>query len=129
MSIKQYYTDRFRWIFNYRNKNVLYCVLKTLCITIGLPLYLVAIVVEFALTFVNALLSWIPLLNVVVQVVFKVLIAIVNIPFYWCILPDLGAYNEWEKAQTVNAEQSCQEPAQSTEQSAEEVNQPPQDEQ
>ena len=99
MNIKQYYRDRFSWIFSYRKKGFLYGLVKTLCLIVGLPCYLVALVVEFALTFVNALFSWIPLLNVVVQVVCKVVIAIVNIPFYWCVLPDIGAYSDWEKAQ------------------------------
>lgn len=99
MNMKQYYADRFRWIFNYRKKGFLYGLVKTLCIVVGFPCYLVGFAVEMVLTLVNALFCWIPLLNVAVQVVCKVLIAIVNIPFYWCILPDIGAYSDWEKAQ------------------------------
>ncbi|MBR2975006.1 MAG: hypothetical protein IKC47_04605 [Clostridia bacterium] len=97
--MKQYYQDRFSWIFTYRKKGFLYGLIKTLCIVVGFPCYVVSFVTEMALTLVNALFCWIPLLNVVVQVVCKVLVAIVNIPFYWCVLPDIGAYNDWEKAQ------------------------------
>ena len=106
MNIKQYYADRFRWIFNYRKKGILYCLLKTLCIVVGFPCYLVSFVVEMALTLVNAIFCWIPLLNMVVQVVCKVLVTIVNIPFYWCVLPDIGAYSDWEKAQNQQDEQT-----------------------
>lgn len=120
MNMKQYYADRFRWIFNYRNKNFLYGLAKTLCIVVGLPCYLVSIVVEFALTVVNALFCWIPLLNVAVQVVCKVLVTIVNIPFYWCILPDISAYNVWERAQQGEGEQpTTEQPA--TEQAVEDL--------
>ena len=109
MNMKQYYRDRFTWIFNYRKKGFLYGLFKTLCLIVGVPCYLVALAVEFVLTFVNALFSWIPLLNMVVQVVCKVLIGIVNMPFYWCVLPDIGAYNDWEKAQQVDADDCCDE--------------------
>ena len=117
MNIKQYYADRFRWIFTYRKKGFLYCLFKTLCLCLGLPCYLVAVAIEFVLTFVYALFSWIPLLNMVVQVVCKVAIAVVNMPFYWCVLPDVGAYSDWEKAQQASEQdqidqqetQSCQD--------------------
>jgi membrane protein implicated in regulation of membrane protease activity len=105
MNMKQYYQDRFRWIFTYRKKGFLYGLAKTLCLVVGLPCYLVSFVVEMALTLVNALFCWIPLLNVAVQVVCKVIVTIVNVPFYWCVLPDIGAYSEWEKAQQQAAEQ------------------------
>ena len=42
----------------------------------------------------------------VVQVVCKVLVTIVNIPFYWCVLPDIGACSDWEKAQNQQDEQA-----------------------
>ena len=106
MNMKQYYRDRFSWIFTYRKKGFLYGALKTLCILVGFPCYLVSFVVEMALTLVNAIFSWIPLLNMVVQVICKVIIIILGIPFYWCVLPDIGAYTEWEKAQNQQDEQA-----------------------
>ncbi len=106
MNMKQYYRDRFSWIFTYRKKGFLYGALKTLCILVGFPCYLVSFVVEMAFTLVNAIFSWIPLLNMVVQVICKVIIIILGIPFYWCVLPDIFAYNEWEKAQNQQAEQA-----------------------
>lgn len=97
--MKNYYKERFGWIFRYTSKNVLYCIAKTLCIVIGLPIYSVMFVVEMILTGINMLFSWIPILNVVVTVICKSLIFLTDKTFYICILTDIKKFREAMKEQ------------------------------
>jgi len=92
--IKRYYRERFGWIFRYTSKNFLYCIAKTLCIIIGLPIYSVMFAVEMILTGVNMIFSWIPILNVVVAVICKSLIFLTDKTFYICILTDIKKFRE-----------------------------------
>lgn len=92
--MKEYYQQRFHWIFRYTSKNFWYCIAKTLCIVVGLPIYSVMFLVEMALTLVNMLFCWIPVLNVVVTVVCKALMSLVGWTFYICILPDIKQYRQ-----------------------------------
>ncbi len=92
--MKEYYKQRFYWIFNYTSKNFWYCLAKTLCIVVGLPIYAVMFVVEMCLTLVNLIFSWIPVLNVVVMVICKILMTVVGSTFYICILTDIKKYLE-----------------------------------
>lgn len=92
--MKEYYAHRFYWIFHYTSKNFWYCLAKTLCIVVGLPIYAAMFCVEMVLTFINMLFSWIPVLNMVVMVVCKSLITVVGSTFYLCILPDLKKFKE-----------------------------------
>ncbi len=92
--MKEYYARRFFWIFHYTSKNFWYCLAKTLCLVVGLPIYAVMFCVEMVLTFINMLFSWIPVLNMVVMVVCKSLIMVVGSTFYLCILPDLKNFKE-----------------------------------
>lgn len=92
--IKRYYRERFGWIFRYTSKNFLYCIAKTLCIIIGLPIYSVMFAVEMILTGVNMIFSWIPILNVVVTVICKSLIFLTDKTFYICILTDIKKFRE-----------------------------------
>ena len=92
--IKRYYRERFGWIFRYTSKNFLYCIAKTLCIIIGLPIYPVMFAVEMILTGVNMIFSWIPILNVVVTVICKSLIFLTDKTFYICILTDIKKFRE-----------------------------------
>lgn len=85
----QHYRERLQWIFRYTSKNFGYCILKTLCILVGLPIYLVCFVVEMVLTLVNLIFSFIPVLGLVVMLVCKLLMWIVDKPYYICVLPDL----------------------------------------
>lgn len=95
--MKQFYQQRFYWIFHYTRKSFWYCVAKTLCIVLGLPLFCVSVAVDMVLTAVNMLFCWIPVLNVVVRVVFKAITTVLGGTFYICILPDLKAYREAER--------------------------------
>ena len=88
----QHYAERFRWIFKYTNKNFGYCLLKTLCIMVGLPIYLVCFVVEMVLTLVNMIFSLIPIVGLLVMLVCKVLMWVVDKLYYICVLPDIKKF-------------------------------------
>ena len=90
--MKQYYSERFHWIFNYTRRNFLYCLLKTLCVVVGLPVYAVAFVVEMVFTAINMIFSWIPILNVVVTVICKAIVWLFGLTFYINVLTDLKEY-------------------------------------
>lgn len=97
--IRRFYRERFGWIFRYTSTNFLYCIAKTLCIIIGLPIYSVMFAVEMILTGVNMIFSWIPILNVVVTVICKSLIFLTDKTFYICILTDIKKFREAMKEQ------------------------------
>lgn len=92
--MKEYYQQRLYWIFHYTGKSFWYCVAKTLCLIVGVPLYAVMFVVEMVITAINMIFTWIPVLNVVVTVICKALITVVGSTFYICILPDLKQYRK-----------------------------------
>ena len=95
--MKEYYLERLHWIFNYTSNNFFYCLFKTLCLVVGIPLYAVMFVVEMVLTFVNMILGWIPILGMVVTVICKSIIWVTDKSFYICILPDIKAYKQATK--------------------------------
>ncbi len=90
--MKEYYQQRLYWIFHYTKRNFWYCLAKTLCLIVGVPIYAVMFCLEMVLTAINMIFSWIPILNVVVMVVCKALITVVGSTFYICILTDLKEY-------------------------------------
>ena len=90
--MKEYYSERFHWIFNYTRKDFGYRLLKTLCVVFGLPIYAVAFVIEMLFTAINMIFSWIPILNVVVMVICKAIVWLFGLTFYICILTDLKEY-------------------------------------
>lgn len=92
--MKEYYLNRFKWIFNYTSNNFLYIIAKTLCIIVGLPIYCVVFALEMVLTFVNMLFCWIPILSVVMTVICKGTILIIDKLYYICILTDIGKYRD-----------------------------------
>ena len=96
--MKEYYLTRLHWIFNYTTNKWWYYIVKTLCLIVGVPIYAVSFVVEMVLTTVNMLFSWIPILNIVVMFICKLLITMFGATFYICILPDIKLY----KAATAN---------------------------
>lgn len=118
--MKEYYQQRFHWIFRYTSKNFWYCIAKTLCIVAGLPIYSVMFLVEMALTLVNMLFCWIPVLNVVVTVVCKALMSLVGWTFYICILPDIKQYRQ-ATAEEIQYDVSDADADASEEQNTEEV--------
>lgn len=118
--MKEYYQQRFHWIFRYTSKNFWYCIAKTLCIVVGLPIYSVMLLVEMALTLVNMLFCWIPVLNVVVTVVCKALMSLVGWTFYICILPDIKQYRQ-ATAEEIQYDVSDADADASEEQNTEEV--------
>lgn len=93
-AVKEYYLNRFKWIFNYTSNNFLYIIAKTLCIIVGLPIYCVVFALEMVLTFVNMLFCWIPILSVVMTVICKGTILIIDKLYYICILTDIGKYRD-----------------------------------
>lgn len=92
--MKEYYKQRWHWVFNYTSKNFWYCLLKTLCLVIGLPLYSVAFVLEMVFTAINMIFSWIPILNVVIFIICKPLMIAFGSVFYICILTDIKKYKK-----------------------------------
>ncbi len=118
--MKEYYQQRFHWIFRYTSKSFWYCIAKTLCIVVGLPIYSVMFLVEMALTLVNMLFCWIPVLNVVVTVVCKALMSLVGWTFYICILPDIKQYRQ-ATAEEIQYDVSDADADASEEQNTEEV--------
>ena len=97
--MKEYYLTRLHWIFNYTNSKWWYYIVKTLCLIVGVPIYAVCFVVEMVLTAINMLFSWIPILNVVVMVICKLLITVFSSTFYVCILPDINSYKQATKSE------------------------------
>ena len=95
--MKEYYLQRLHWIFQYRNKKFFYCLAKTLCLIVGVPIYAVCFCMEMLFTAINMIFSWIPILNVVVMVICKVFVWFFGSTFYICILPDLKEYREATK--------------------------------
>lgn len=95
--MKQYYLERLHWIFHYSSKNFFYCVAKTLCLIVGVPIYAVSFAMEMVFTFINMIFSWIPILNVVVMVICKAFIWLFGSTFYICILPDIKQYRVTHK--------------------------------
>ena len=97
--MREYYAERFNWIFNYTSKNFGYCLLKTLCLIVGLPIYAVCVALEMVLTAVNMLFCWIPILGMVVGVICKAIIFVLDKTFYICILTDIGKWKKTHKAE------------------------------
>ena len=97
--MKEYYSERFHWIFNYTRKDFLYCLLKTLCVVVGLPIYAVSFVIEMIFTAINMLFCWIPILNVLVTVICKAIVWLFGMTFYINVLTDLKAYKETHTVQ------------------------------
>lgn len=101
--MKEYYKQHWHWVFNYTSKNFGYCLLKTLCLIVGLPLYAVAFALEMVLTAINMIFSWIPILNVVIFVICKSLMIAFGSMFYICILTDIKKYQK-ETSQEIDYE-------------------------
>lgn len=99
LNFKQYYSERFHWIFRYTSKSFLYCLAKTLCLIVGLPIYAVMFAVEMVLTFVNMIFCWIPILGMVIGIICKAIIFVVDKTFYICILTDIGKWREAHKTE------------------------------
>ena len=97
MEFRQYYSERFFWAFNYTSKGLGYCLLKTLCLVVGLPLFALSFVIDVLFTVVNMLLCWIPILGVVVTVICKAITSLFGLSFYLCILTDLSSYEHATK--------------------------------
>lgn len=107
--MKEYYLDRLNWIFTYRNKGFAYCLLKTLCLIIGVPLYAVLFVVEMAVTLLYALFSVIPLLNVIFLFISKCIMFVCNLGFYLNILTDIKEYKQTHNKDSLGKETAISE--------------------
>lgn len=95
--MREYYAERFSWIFNYTSKSFFYCLAKTLCLIVGLPIYAVCVAVEMVLTFVNMLFCWIPILGMVIGVICKSIIFLIDKTFFICILTDISKWKQTHK--------------------------------
>lgn len=95
--MKEYYLERLQWIFRYTSRNFFYCIAKTLCLIVGVPIYAVMFAVEMVLTFINMIFSVIPILNVVVGIICKSIIFITDKTFFICILTDIGKWRATHK--------------------------------
>lgn len=95
--MKEYYLQRLHWIFHYKNKKFFYCLFKTLCLIVGVPIYAVSFLMEMLFTGINMIFSWIPILNTVVMIICKAFVWLFGSTFYICILPDLKEYREATK--------------------------------
>lgn len=95
--MKQYYLERLHWIFNYTSKSFFYCLAKTLCLIIGVPIYAVMFAVEMVLTFINMLFCWIPILGMVVGIICKAIVFVIDKTFFICILTDIGKWKDAHK--------------------------------
>ncbi|MCM1042744.1 MAG: hypothetical protein NC350_00820 [Corallococcus sp.] len=107
--MKEYYLDRLRWIFGFKSRNFFYCIAKLLCLIVGVPLYFVLFIAEMALTFVNLLFCWIPLLGMAVGIICKFLMVICDVGFYVCILPDIKDYNLAHAQDKQDLDDTCDE--------------------
>ncbi len=95
--MKDFYLDRLKWIFTYRNNTFFYVLAKTLCLIVGVPVYAVLFIVEILSAVLFSLLRYIPVLNVVFQLVFMLLMAIASLGFLINVLPDLKEYQATHK--------------------------------
>lgn len=95
--MKEYYLERLQWIFRYTSKNFFYCLAKTLCLIVGVPIYAVMFAVEMVLTFINMIFSIIPILNVAIGVICKAIVFVIDKTFFICILTDIGKWRATHK--------------------------------
>ena len=114
--MKNYYLDRLGWIFKYTSKNFGYVLLKTLCLLVGVPLYAVLFVVEMVVTFVYAIFSIIPVINVVVFIVSRAILFVCDLGFYVNILPDLKQYKTLHPKVDQDAQEKFETPVAQDEQ-------------
>lgn len=93
------YGLRIKSILTYSSKKWYYVLLKTLCIIVGLPLYIVLIPLDFLNFLVFCLFSWIPLLKVVFLFLCKIVSTLCGLGYYVGILPDAKEYIAASKAE------------------------------
>ena len=106
--MKNYYLDRLHWIFHYTSKNFGYVVLKTLCLVLGVPTYAVLCIVEMIATFLYAITSFIPVVNVVTFIICRMLLFVCDLGFYVNILPDLKAFKTAHPKKEQETEENSQ---------------------
>ncbi|MEG1706166.1 MAG: hypothetical protein RR291_01555 [Clostridia bacterium] len=90
--MKNYYIEQFQWIFAFRSHNFFYCVLKVVCILVGLPIHIVLLLVDLVNTLIYSIFSFIPILNTVFMFLGKIISLICHLGFFICILPDIKKY-------------------------------------
>lgn len=92
-----YYKGRFQRIFTYTSKKWYYVIAKTLCVAVGLPLYVALLPLDIVNFLLYALFSFIPVLNVFFLFICRVLSIICGAGHYIGILPDAKMYIERHK--------------------------------
>ncbi|MEG1527955.1 MAG: hypothetical protein RR418_02140, partial [Clostridia bacterium] len=107
--MRTYYYDRFKRLFTYTSRNFFYCVAKTLCIIIGLPLFVVLIPVDFLIYLVYAIFSWIPYLNMAMLFLCRILSFITGIGYFISVIPDAKKYMQENKQMVEQAEREQNE--------------------
>ncbi|MEG2015012.1 MAG: hypothetical protein RR086_04695, partial [Clostridia bacterium] len=79
--MKNYYIEQFQWIFAFRSHNFFYCVLKVVCILVGLPIHIVLLLVDLVNTLIYSIFSFIPILNTVFMFLGKIISLICHLGF------------------------------------------------
>lgn len=92
MNFLDYYKLRFSRIFAYNSTKWYMVIAKTLCIIVGLPLFVVLIPIDLLFFLVYALLGWIPFLGLFILFICKALSFVWSIGYYIAILPDIKQY-------------------------------------
>ncbi len=92
-----YYKGRFQRIFTYTGKKWYYLLAKTLCITVGLPLYVALLPLDAVNFFIYALFSFIPYVNTFFLFICRIVSIICGAGHYIAILPDAKMYIERHK--------------------------------
>lgn len=92
MNFRKYYQRRLRYMFHFSRKSMEYRTVKVLCLIVGVPLATVLFVVEMAATLVYMIFMRIPILNVGMLFVCRLIISICGIGFYISIIPELPEY-------------------------------------
>lgn len=90
--LREYFSSRIKSIFTYTSNKWYYVAFKTFCVVIGAPLYFALIPLDFLTFVLYALFSWIPILNVFMLVVCKLLSFVFSVGYYIAILPDAKKY-------------------------------------
>lgn len=92
-----YYKGRFQRIFIYTGKKWYYIIAKTLCVAVGLPLYVALLPLDIVNFLIYALFSFIPYLNTFFLFICRTVSIICGAGHYIAILPDAKMYMERHK--------------------------------
>ncbi|MDD3831129.1 MAG: hypothetical protein PHW00_00470 [Clostridia bacterium] len=116
----QHYRQRFADIFNYTSRKWWYVILKTICIVVGLPLYIVLIPLDLIVFAIYVIFSWIPFVGSIFLIACRILTTLCSVGYYVAICVDAPMYiNRQKNVNTVQGEgqQTQAQPVGSTDES------------